>query len=140
MVRDDSIRCINTVRVLLSKISLVWSHSTDLLRFLNDRREKLCVIVRPFPLYYGHKPFKTHCPIDVVFGKGPMGTITFAIKLDEDNVPEFEHVWVILVHQVRGVAATNPIEVNFAVQDLSLNAILVDMGIYVQGPQGPVPP
>ena len=45
-------------------------------------------------------------------GKWLQRAVGFAIELDEHVVPDFEHIRIAAVHKMRGVAATDAIEVN----------------------------
>jgi len=49
-------------------------------------------------------------------GKWAEGAVFFTVELDEHVVPNLEHIGVILVDKVSGVASTNTVEVDFAVQ------------------------
>jgi len=89
------------------------------MHLLKNRHEDICVVIRLLPLNYGHEPFQTHSRVDMLCRKRPKGTIIFAIELDEDVIPKFDHVWVVLVHEVRSVATSNTVEVNFAVYNMS---------------------
>lgn len=45
-------------------------------------------------------------------GKGFEGAIIFPVELDEDVVPDFEYVRVILVDEMCGVSASDTVVVN----------------------------
>jgi hypothetical protein len=83
---------------------------------MEDRHEMVQVIVGPSTLDYRCQPLETDRRVYVVFWKGFEGAVVFAVELDENIVPDFDHVRVTFVYQVRGITTADAIDVNFAVQ------------------------
>jgi hypothetical protein len=115
MICNDSISSINAVYVLFSEFALIRSDSTDFLYPLENRCENVGVIVRSSVLDYGHQSLEAHSSVDVLCRQRSEGPIIFAVELDEDVVPDFEDIWVILIDQMCCVAVPNAIKMNFTV-------------------------
>jgi len=97
MICDDSIRSIDTIQILFPKFTLIRSHPTDLLHFLEYRRKDVRVVVRSLLLYDRNQSLETHACINMFCGKGSEGAVIFAVELDEDVVPDLKDIWVVLI-------------------------------------------
>jgi len=120
MICNNSIRSIDAVCILFAKFALIWPYSADFLHFLEDRYEDVGVIVRPLALDYGHQSLEAHASVNVLCRKWPERPIIFTVELDENIVPDFEDIWVVLIDQMCSVAVSNTVKMDFAVREINM--------------------
>jgi hypothetical protein len=53
-------------------------------------------------------------------GEWPERPIILTVELDENVVPDFEDIWVILIDQMGSVAISNAVKMNFAVKEMNM--------------------
>ena len=66
---------------------------------LDDWLEHVCVIIGMLALQGTNQTFEAHTCVNHIHGKLFQTTICLAIELHEDEVPDFYHLWVILIHE-----------------------------------------
>ena len=74
--------------------------SCQLLLSLYDWLEHICIIVRVLTLQHTDEAFKTHTRIDDVHGEFLETSISLTVKLHKHEVPYFNYLGIILVHQL----------------------------------------
>jgi hypothetical protein len=57
--------------------------------------------------------FEAHACVDVFIGEGPEGSVCFAIVLNEDVVPDFEDIGIVLVHEMGSISAADSVVMEF---------------------------
>jgi hypothetical protein len=140
VVSDNAVGSVDAVGVLYTKFSRVWAHTGQLLYACEDGSKDISVVVGPLVLNHGNQTFKAHAGIDMLCGEGLKRAVFFAVVLDENVVPDLEDVGVVLVDEMGGVAPTDTIEVNFAINLVRAGILPRRAPLYLQGPQGPVAP
>ena len=68
MISDNTISSIDTVRIFITKSSLIRPKSGECLDPFKDRGKHIRVIVGSFVLDDGHKTLETHAGVDVLCG------------------------------------------------------------------------
>ena len=80
---------------------------------LEDGRPQVGVVVRALVLDDAHEALEAHARVDMLRGQRLERAVGLAVELDEDVVPDLEHIGVARVHEVRGVAsAADPVVVD----------------------------
>mmetsp|Transcript_20339 Transcript_20339/g.30965 ORF Transcript_20339/g.30965 Transcript_20339/m.30965 type:complete len:258 (-) Transcript_20339:769-1542(-) len=74
----------------------VWNECAD---GFKDGYENVCIVVGLLVLKDTSETFETHTSINVLGWEWSQGTIGFAIVLDKDIVPDFNHIWKIGIHK-----------------------------------------
>ena len=93
VVHDNAHGHIGFFRVTIFDASLLGHH-------LNQRLEDVCIIVRVLALDGTHQTLKAHTGVNHVHGKILQRTVGLAVELHEDDVPDFNHLGIVLVHQL----------------------------------------
>src|ERR1700733_2387363 len=113
MIRDNTVSSIDSVSIFTAKPSLICSKSSDFLDSFENRGKYIRVIVGSLVLDYGHKTLKPHAGVNVLRRQSLKGTIVFTVELDEDVVPDFQNVRVILVDKLSSVPSSDMVKMNF---------------------------
>ena len=115
MVRNDAVGGVNPVLVICTKLARVGSYTRQLLDLDEERVEYVGVVVGVNALESRDKALEAHACVDVLRGEGTERPVGLAVELDKHVVPDFEDIRVVFVHEVRGVAPSNAVEVYFAI-------------------------
>ena len=98
MIGNGAIGRILEGGVLLKDKASVRSNLGILLNLTEERLEDINVVVRGFVLKERYQPFQSHAGIDVLIGQsGKAGFVS--VVLDEDNVPDFDNIWIVRINQ-----------------------------------------
>ena len=114
MIRHHPIGHISIIllRILLSELASVRSTSSDRLDSSKERREDIGVVVRALLLQNRGQTLEPHTRVDMFVRKESELARGLAVELDEDQVPDLNHVRVVGVHQGRSVASSDAVEVH----------------------------
>lgn len=147
MIRDDPVRGIHAIHVLLPKLARVRPCTRHFLDLSEDRAEDVGVVVGTDVLEDRDEPLETHAGVDVLVGQGAEGGIGLPVVLHEDVVPDLEHVRVVHVDEGRGVATADAVIVDLTtsrktkvMSSSELRPEKDSSNADLQGPQGPVAP
>lgn len=142
MIGDHPIGSINPILVFIPKFALIRTDTTQFLDFLEDWAEYISVIIWSFVLNDRDQPLETHPSVDVSHRKWFQWSIVFPIELNENIVPYFEYIGVILIDQMSCVPPPYAIVVYLTEWAWVLNGIEGSNGNFtcLQGPHGPVAP
>ena len=80
---------------------LAINTATQLGKLVQIGLEHIRVIVRRFAFYGAYQALETHAGIDVLCGQRHQGTVRLALKLHEDQIPDFDDLRVVRIHKVR---------------------------------------
>lgn len=97
MVRNDTVGGIDTVSVLRSELSSVVPDSTELLDLVEDGGKDVGVVVGTLVLNDGNQALEAHSSVDVLAGKRLQRPIGLTVELNENVIPDFKDVRVVLV-------------------------------------------
>ena len=75
-------------------------HAGDLCDLADEWLEDISVVIGLLPLHRHAKTLKAHAGIDDVVRQSLEVTICHAIVLHEDEVPDLDHEWVVLIDEV----------------------------------------
>ena len=103
--------------VLTRHQTRVRTHARHAVDLREDRSEHVRVVVRHLALQNGRQTLETHARVHVARGKQVQLAARVARVLHKHQVPDLDHVRIVLVDQRRRIA--------------SADAIVVDLGAYV---------
>ena len=84
----------------VSLFSLAVGDARHFRNLLNQRLEHVGVVVGGLALQHTHEALEAHARIDVLGGQFHQVAVGHAVVLHEHKVPDFNHLRVVLVHQV----------------------------------------
>jgi hypothetical protein len=120
VIRNNTVSSVNSVNILRSELSSVIPSTSQLLDFGEYGGEDVGVVVGALILDDGYETLEAHASVDVLGGEGLERAVGFTVELDENVVPDFEYIGVVLIDEVGGVTTADTIEVDFAVIWLKL--------------------
>ena len=98
MIGNGAIGRILEGGVLLKDKASVRSNLGILLNLTEEGLEDINVVVRGLVLKEGYQSLQSHAGIDVLIGQsGKAGFVS--VVLDEDNVPDFDDIWIVRINQ-----------------------------------------
>ena len=112
MISDDAVRGVNAVRISGTKVTGVGTSGGNILDGGEQRSEDVSVVVGASVLKDGDETFETEAGVDVFVGKRSQAAVGLAIILDKDVVPDLKNVRIILIDEMGGIAAADPVVVN----------------------------
>jgi hypothetical protein len=115
MVGDDPVCSVDAIGIVGTKAPLVRTNAREFANLVEDGQEDVGIVVGPSVLDDGDQSLEAHAGIDVFGRKGAKRAVVFAVELDEDVVPDFQNVGIVLVDEMGGVSAAYAIIVDFAV-------------------------
>src|ERR1700761_3032214 len=114
MIRNNPIRSVDAITVIVPKASLIRTCPGNLLNSGENRRAEIRVIGGALVLEDVDEAFGAEASVDVFRGERAKASIYLSIELNEHVVPYFYHAGIVPIHEVRRVAVSNAIEENFA--------------------------
>jgi len=99
VVGEHAVGRVLQVRVFGAKLARVRRGARHLLDGVEQRDEHVRVVVGAAVLQDRHQPLETHAGVDVLVGQRPQRAALLAVELDEDQVPDLDHVRVVRVHE-----------------------------------------
>mmetsp|Transcript_1475 Transcript_1475/g.4732 ORF Transcript_1475/g.4732 Transcript_1475/m.4732 type:complete len:367 (+) Transcript_1475:614-1714(+) len=111
VVGDDTVGHVAQSHVLLPQLARVRRRARLGLDGRKDGTKYVRVVVGAHVLQHRHQPLEAHAGVDVLGGQRPERAAQLAVELHEDQVPDLEHVRVVLVDQVRRVTAADAVKV-----------------------------
>ena len=96
----DLLLFILTLAILTGRSSETILLARDSLDFLDDWLEDICIIVRVLVLQHANQALEAHTGIDDVHREWFERTVSLAVVLHEHDVPDLDHLWVVLVYQL----------------------------------------
>ena len=66
----------------------------------DNRLEDVCVIVGVLSLQHAHQTLESHAGVDDVHGEGLQTAVSLSVVLHEDDVPDFNHLRIVLVDEL----------------------------------------
>jgi hypothetical protein len=112
MVRNHTIRGIDSIYIVVTKLACVRSHTCDLLDPREEWSKDVCVVIRSYALNGCNEALKAHAGVNVLGGKGLQRAIILTIELDEDIIPDLHNEGVIFIDKMGGITATYVVIVN----------------------------
>mmetsp|Transcript_6447 Transcript_6447/g.19110 ORF Transcript_6447/g.19110 Transcript_6447/m.19110 type:complete len:1096 (+) Transcript_6447:257-3544(+) len=113
VVGDDAVRRVHPVSVVHGpELAGVGARARLLLDGGEDGLEDVSVVVGAHVLEHGDEALEAHARVDVLGGQGPQLPRGLAVELDENEVPDLEHVRVVHVDETRGVAPADAVVVD----------------------------
>ena len=109
VIRDHAIGHVDRI----FEIAAVGPGAAHVRDALEDPREEIGVVVASTILEDGDDALEAHAGVDVTGRKLLERSPRLTVELDEHEVPDLEHVGVVLVHQRRGVSSADAIDVEF---------------------------
>jgi hypothetical protein len=113
MVRDDAVSSVDAIHVVSTKAPFVWTSSSEFADLFKDGQEDVGIVVGSPVLDGGDQSLEAHTGINVFGWKRAKGPVVFAVELDEDVVPDFQDIRIVLVDKMSGVSAAYAIVVDF---------------------------
>lgn len=113
MVGDDAVGGVDAIYIVGTKAPFVRTNAGEFSDLVKNGKEDICIVIGSPVLDGGDQSFKAHAGVDVFRGKGTKRPIVFAVKLDEDIVPDLQDVRIVLVDEMTSVSATYAIIMNF---------------------------
>mmetsp|Transcript_27030 Transcript_27030/g.54413 ORF Transcript_27030/g.54413 Transcript_27030/m.54413 type:complete len:590 (+) Transcript_27030:977-2746(+) len=114
VVGDDAVRHVHPVRVLLPNLARVRPHPGLLADRVENGGKDVGVVVGHLPLQNRRDPLHAHPCVDVLSREESEGLVLVAEHLDEDHVPDLEHVGIVHVDEVGGVAPPDAVVVELS--------------------------
>ena len=112
MVRNHTIRGIDTIYILITELACIRSHACGLVDPKEEWSKNVSVVIRSYTLNGCDKALKPHASVNVFGGKGLQGTIILTIELDEDIIPDLHDEGVIFIDKVGGITTTYVVIMN----------------------------
>jgi hypothetical protein len=112
VIRNDSVRRVDAVRVLVSQLAGIRSRARELLDLLEDGGKAVRVVVGRNVVQDRDETLETHSRVHVLGRQRAQGARRLAVVLDENVVPDLEDIGVIGVDEVCGLATTDSIKVD----------------------------
>mmetsp|Transcript_15094 Transcript_15094/g.34697 ORF Transcript_15094/g.34697 Transcript_15094/m.34697 type:complete len:428 (+) Transcript_15094:1654-2937(+) len=114
VVGDDAIRHVDAVGIFLADFARVRPHARPLVDGVEDGSEDVRVVVGHLALQDRRDPLQTHPGVHVLPRQHAQRLVLVAEHLDEDHVPDLEHVGIVHVHEVGRVPAPDAIVVQLS--------------------------
>jgi len=103
VVGDHAVRRVSHTHILVAELARVRRRARVALEVCEERSEDVSVVVGQAVLQHRNEPLKAHARVDVARGQPAQLAGRLAVELHEDEVPDLEHVRVVLVDKRRGV-------------------------------------
>lgn len=103
MISNYSVGSIDTILVLISKGTSIWSSTSEILDCLEERRKYVGIIIGRFVLQHRYQTLETHASIHVLIRQRTQRTIRLTIILNKNVVPDLQHVRIVLVDQMSSI-------------------------------------
>ena len=81
-------------------------------QFLQQRHEDIRVVIRPLALQHRDDPFKAHPGIHVLGREFLQRAVAAPVVLDEDEIPEFDHIGRPSVDELRPAPFLGPVDMD----------------------------
>lgn len=114
MICDNSVRSVDTVDILLAKLSSVGSRPGELLDLVKDGSEDVGIVVGSNVLKDGDESLEAHSSIDVLVGQRSERAVGLSVVLHKNVVPDLEDVRVVVVDEVGGISVSDSVVVDLA--------------------------
>mmetsp|Transcript_65922 Transcript_65922/g.187259 ORF Transcript_65922/g.187259 Transcript_65922/m.187259 type:complete len:297 (+) Transcript_65922:2540-3430(+) len=134
VVRDDAVRHVHVVRVVVADLARVGPRAGLRLDVVEDAREHVGVVVAALVHEHRGHPLEAHAGVDALCRQLDEAAVGLAVELHEDVVPDLEDVGVVHVDEVRRVAAADAVVVDLRARATGAGlAHLPEVVLHVEG-------
>ena len=109
MVSQDAVRRVQWI----FEISAVRTGSGSRSNRIKNAGEHVGVVVAVLALQNSDNALEAHPRIDMLCGQWDQGAVVSTVELHEDQIPNFNDLGIIGIHQVAPGAIRSAVEVNF---------------------------